>query len=60
MRISDRPELAAEVLEQLEDLGLDHDVERGRRLVADDDRRAQARAIAIIARWRIPPDSSWG
>ena len=39
MRISDRPELAPEVLEQLQDLGLDHDVERGRRLVADDDRR---------------------
>ena len=32
-------ELAAEALEQLEDLGLDHDVEGGRRLVADDDRR---------------------
>ena len=29
----------AEVLEQLEDLGLDHHVERGRGLVADDDRR---------------------
>ncbi len=32
-------ELASETLEQLEDLRLDHDVERGRRLVADDDRR---------------------
>ena len=32
-------ELVAEALEQLEDLGLDHDVEGGRRLVADDDRR---------------------
>ena len=32
-------ELAAEALEELEDLGLDHDVEGGRRLVADDDRR---------------------
>ena len=39
MRISDSPSSCAEVLEQLEDLGLDHDVERGRRLVADDDRR---------------------
>ena len=36
MRISDRPELVAESLEQLEDLRLDHDVEGGRRLVADD------------------------
>ena len=39
MRISDRPELVAQLLEQLEDLRLDHDVEGGRRLVADDDRR---------------------
>jgi hypothetical protein len=34
-----QPELLAKVLEQLEDLGLDHHVERGRRLVADHDRR---------------------
>ena len=34
-----QPELGAQVLEQLEDLRLDHDVERRRRLVADDDRR---------------------
>ena len=34
-----QPELVAERFEQLEDLGLDHDVERGRRLVADDERR---------------------
>ena len=39
MRMSDSPSSCAEVLEQLQDLGLDHDVERGRRLVADDDRR---------------------
>ena len=51
-----QPELAAEALEQLEDLGLDHDVERGRRLVADDDGRVAGeghrdhRALAHAAR----------
>jgi hypothetical protein len=55
-----QPELAPQPLEQLEDLGLDHHVERRRRLVADHDRGSQASAIAIIARWRMPPDSSWG
>ena len=34
-----QPEVLPEPLEELEDLRLDHDVERGRRLVADDDRR---------------------
>jgi hypothetical protein len=33
-----QPELASQALEELEDLRLDHDVERGGRLVADDDR----------------------
>ena len=39
IRMSDSPSLCAQVLEELQDLGLDHDVERGRRLVADDDGR---------------------
>ena len=34
-----QPELGAQLLEEAEDLRLDHDVEGGRRLVADDDRR---------------------
>ena len=34
-----QPEVPAQLLEQLQDLRLDHDVERGRRLVADHDRR---------------------
>ena len=33
-------ELVLELLQQLQDLGLDHDVERGRRLVGDDEARA--------------------
>ena len=39
MRISDRPSSRAQPLEQLEDLRLDHDVERRRGLVPDDQRR---------------------
>ena len=34
-----QPELLPQPLEELQDLGLDHHVERGRRLVADDHRR---------------------
>ena len=34
-----QPELGAQLLEEAEDLRLDHDVEGGRRLVADDDGR---------------------
>ena len=36
-----QPELALELLEQVEDLGLDRDVERGDRLVADDEVRLE-------------------
>ncbi len=39
MRISDSPSLARSSSRRLEDLRLDHDVEGGRRLVADDDGR---------------------
>ena len=47
-------------LEVAQDLGLHRHVQRGRRLVGHDQRRAQARAIAISTRWRFPPDSSCG
>jgi hypothetical protein len=53
-------ELAPQVAQQVEDLGLDGDVERGRRLVGDQQRGWQASAIAIITRWRMPPDSWCG
>jgi hypothetical protein len=46
--------------DQLEDLRLDRDVERGRRLVGDEQVRAAASAIAIIARWRMPPENWCG
>jgi len=50
---------ALELRHQLEDLRLDRDVERGGRLIGDQDLRLQASAIAIITRWRIPPDIWW-
>ena len=53
-------QLPAERLHELQDLRLDHHVEGGGGLVADDSRGRQARAIAIITRWRIPPLNWWG
>jgi hypothetical protein len=50
------PDLALQKLDQVEDLGLDRDVERGRRLVGDQERRAAGerhrdhRALAHAAR----------
>ncbi len=42
--------------QQVEDLRLDRDVERRRRLVGDDERRLGTPApCAIITRWRMPP-----
>ena len=55
-----RAELALELRDQLEDLRLDGDVERRRRLVRDQDSGSRTSAIAIITRWRMPPESSCG
>ena len=49
-------EPARQVLHQFEDLRLDGDVERGGRLVGDDELGLQASPIAIITRWRMPPE----
>ena len=46
--------------QHVEDLGLDRDVEGGGRLVGDEQLRLVGQAIAIITRWRMPPDSSCG
>ena len=61
-----QPELALEVLEQVEDLGLDRDVERGHRLVADDEvrledqRAGDADALALAAaRTRAGSGRAW-
>ena len=49
------------LVQQLEDLRLDRDVERGRRLVGDQQRRDRTTsAIAIITRWRMPPENWCG
>ena len=45
---------------QLEDLRLDRHVERGGRLVGDQQRGLQASAIAIITRCRMPPENWCG
>ena len=45
---------------QIEDLRLQGDVERGGRLVGDQQPGSQASAIAIMTRWRMPPDSLCG
>ena len=54
------PSFSCELAEQLEDLRLDGDVERGRRLVGDEQLGSHASAIAIITRWRMPPESWCG
>ena len=38
-------------------LGLNGDIERRGRLVRDQQRGSHAIAIAIIARWRMPPEN---
>ena len=43
-----------------EDLRLDRHVQRGRRLVGDQHRGSHDSAIAIITRWRMPPENSCG
>jgi hypothetical protein len=45
--------------DQLEDGGLDRDVERGGRLVGDQEAGLQLSAIASMTRWRMPPENSW-
>ena len=53
-------ELLLEAPQQPEDLRLHGDVERRRRLVGDEQRGFSESAIAIIARWSIPPENWCG
>ena len=53
-------EVALDLVDQLEDLGLHGHVERGRRLVGDQHVGLCTSAIAIIARWRMPPENWCG
>jgi len=52
-----RPDAALEVQHQLQNLRLDRDVQRRGRLVAIRSFGLQASEIAIITRWRMPPES---
>ena len=57
-RIAASVPLLLHLQHQVEDLRLDRDVERGRRLVGDEQRRdCSASAIAIMTRWRMPPEN---
>ena len=49
--------LVLQQADQRQDLRLDGHVERRRRLVGDQQRGRQDSAIAIITRWRMPPDN---
>ena len=55
-----RVEPVAQVAQQVEDLGLHGDVERGGRLVGDQQLGSQESDWAIIARCRWPPESWCG
>ena len=57
MSSSDRLNARLHLAQQIEDLRLDRHVERGGRLVGDDQGGWQASAIAISTRCRMPPDS---
>ena len=46
--------------QQSQDLGLHGDVESGGGLVGHQQPRADARAMAMITRWRMPPESWCG
>ena len=54
------PRRLLQVLQQVEDLRLDGDIQRRRRLVGDQERRLADSAMAIMTRCRMPPDILWG
>ena len=61
MKRHEKPMLALEVAEQVEDRRLHRDVERRDRLVGDQQLRATTEsARAMPTRWRCPPESSCG
>ena len=61
MMIDGRAELVLELAQQVEDLRLDRHVERGGRLVGDQQLAAgRPAAMAIITRWRMPPENWCG
>ena len=60
-KIIGQAELALQLAQQQQDLHLHGGIERGRRLVGEQDAAAgTTSASAIMARWRMPPDISCG
>ena len=55
-----QPEVALKVAQQVDDLRLDRDVQRGDGLVGDDQLGFSAIARATPMRWRWPPENSCG
>jgi len=49
-----------QLAQHVEDLALDDDVERRHRLVASSRLGSSARAMAMAARWRMPPENWCG
>ena len=60
MKRTAKPKSLLQLLDLLQDLALHDDVERRRRLVHDHSSGSSASAIAMITRWRMPPESSCG
>jgi hypothetical protein len=60
MNSSAMPSRGLESFSSFEDLRLHGDVERGGRLVGDQQSGSLASAMAIITRWRWPPESWCG
>ena len=54
------PEVVLQVVEQVDDLRLDRDVQRGDRLVGTISFGCSASARAMPMRWRWPPENSCG
>jgi hypothetical protein len=57
MKSMAKPNLERSSPSRGEDLGLDGDVERGGGLVGDEQLGRFTMAMAIMTRWRMPPES---
>ena len=60
IRMIDKAAPVAQIEQQAQDLRLHGDVERGGRLVGDQEFGPQASASAIMTRCRMPPENSCG
>ena len=53
-------QLFSQAVDQVQDLGLDRHIKSGCRLIGDQQLDRVQSAMAIMTRWRIPPDIWWG